>query len=142
MIRKDWKYLINQILYLQNSKNTISDSHDNSTSKNKKYYIIFISSILFTVFLFIYVFVHVRGLIKSDLKSKKLAQSFTISTLYNNNNIYSTSLSNITSTEHFIIGIIEIEKLSLHYPILSHSSEELLKISPCRFAGPMPNEVR
>ena len=27
------------------------------------------------------------------------------------------------------------------YPILSTSSEKLLEISPCRFYGPMPNEI-
>ena len=28
-----------------------------------------------------------------------------------------------------------------YYPILSEVSEDLLKIAPCRFAGPLPNSV-
>ena len=37
--------------------------------------------------------------------------------------------------------MIEINSININYPILSDYSEELLKISPCRFYGPMPNEV-
>lgn len=39
------------------------------------------------------------------------------------------------------IGVINIPKLNINYPILSATSVELLKISPCRFWGPDPNEV-
>ena len=36
-------------------------------------------------------------------------------------------------------GIIEIEKINLYYPVFSHLTEELLKISPCKFYGDTPN---
>ena len=36
--------------------------------------------------------------------------------------------------------MIEIPKISIYYPIISESNDELLKISPCRISGPMPNE--
>ena len=39
-----------------------------------------------------------------------------------------------------IIGIINIPNLHIYYPIFSTCSEELLKISPCRFSGPMPGK--
>ena len=39
-----------------------------------------------------------------------------------------------------VIGIIEIPKINISYPILSESNDELLKIAPCRISGPMPNE--
>lgn len=32
-------------------------------------------------------------------------------------------------------GIIEIPKINLYYPIFSHLTEDLLKISPCKFYG-------
>ena len=75
-----------------------------------------------------------------------LTHSFSLSYLYSNNPSYSIStntLDNSTSTSfnNFVIGIIKIDKLKLDYPILSEESEELLKIAPCRFAGPLPNEI-
>lgn len=32
-------------------------------------------------------------------------------------------------------GIIEIPKINLYYPVFSHLTEDLLKISPCKFYG-------
>lgn len=70
---------------------------------------------------------------KSDeSKSKQLLENYNISKLYN-----SQVLPNNNS---LIIGMIEIKKLEITYPILSNSTDELLKISPCRFYGPEPNE--
>ena len=39
------------------------------------------------------------------------------------------------------MGIIRIDKINLNYSILSISNNELLDVSVCRFAGPLPNEV-
>lgn len=41
----------------------------------------------------------------------------------------------------FVIGIVQIDKIHLNYPILSETTDELLEVSVCRFAGPMPNET-
>lgn len=38
-----------------------------------------------------------------------------------------------------LFGIIEIPKIKLYYPVFSHLTEELLKISPCKFYGDTPN---
>lgn len=53
----------------------------------------------------------------------------------------STSGSKGNSSDSFVIGIIKIDKIKLDYPILSDVSDELLKIAPCRFAGPLPNKI-
>lgn len=37
-------------------------------------------------------------------------------------------------------GIIEIEKINLYYPVFSQLTEDLLKISPCKFYGDTPND--
>lgn len=37
-------------------------------------------------------------------------------------------------------GIIEIPEINLYYPIFSHLTEDLLKISPCKFYGTQPNK--
>jgi len=44
-------------------------------------------------------------------------------------------------TEYFSIGVINIPSINVNYPILSTYSDALLKIAPCKFHGPNPNEV-
>lgn len=43
--------------------------------------------------------------------------------------------------KYTIIGVINIPKINVNYPVLSITSDALLKISPCKFWGPEPNEV-
>lgn len=44
-------------------------------------------------------------------------------------------------TEYYSIGVINIPSINVNYPILSTYSDALLKISPCKFHGPNPNEI-
>ena len=44
-------------------------------------------------------------------------------------------------TEYYSIGVINIPSINVNYPILSTYSDALLKIAPCKFHGPNPNEV-
>ena len=37
--------------------------------------------------------------------------------------------------------MVKIPKINVNYPILSETSDALLKIAPCKFWGPNPNEV-
>lgn len=74
---------------------------------------------------------------KNEEISKELLDSFSNS-LYAN---YQNDIISKVNNSSFVIGIIEIEKIKLNYPILSTQSKELLEISPCRFAGPLPNNV-
>ena len=74
---------------------------------------------------------------KNEEISKELLDSFSNS-LYAN---YQNDIISKVNNNYFVIGIIEIEKIKLNYPILSTQSKELLEISPCRFAGPLPNNV-
>lgn len=98
--------------------------------------------VIFSVLFVLYIY----NVSQKDKVSENLAKSFSISYLYSNNSSYSTSLSDNTdnysnTSNPFVIGIIKIDKLKLDYPILSEVSVELLEIAPCRFAGPLPNEV-
>lgn len=53
-------------------------------------------------------------------------------------NTYKDEKGNIYAT----VGIIKIPKINVNYPILSETSDALLKVSPCKFWGPSnPNEV-
>ena len=39
------------------------------------------------------------------------------------------------------IGVINIPKINLTYPILSKTTDALMKVAPCKFHGGSPNEV-
>lgn len=39
------------------------------------------------------------------------------------------------------IGVIKIPKINLTYPILSKTTDALMKVAPCKFHGGSPNEV-
>lgn len=39
------------------------------------------------------------------------------------------------------VGIVKIPKLNIIYPILSKTTDALLKVAPCKFHGATPNEV-
>lgn len=104
------------------------------------FFLAFLGLFCFTV-VFVY---YIYDVNKRDNLSKELATTYSISYLYSDSPSYNTNLSSSASSksnEPFVIGIIKIDKLKLNYPILSESSEELLKIAPCRFAGPLPNEI-
>jgi len=130
---------MNQILFQCNFENNNSK---NINSKNK-FIIILVSAIfLIIIAVSIYFFTKYESLQKENL-SKDLVSNFSIMTLYSNSTDSYTTSETISENEGkpFVIGLIQIDEIGLTYPILSTSSEELLKISPCRFYGPMPNEV-
>lgn len=59
---------------------------------------------------------------------------------YNIYRLYSTPENNSeTESSNGLFGIIEIPKINLYYPVFSHLTEDLLKISPCKFYGDKPN---
>lgn len=97
------------------------------------------SSISFSLVLSFYVIIYYYNLTKNEIISKKMLLSYNISSLYYSDNRYKASY--INNSEPLIIGTLEIPKINLKYPILSYSDEENLNISPCRFAGPLPNQI-
>ena len=132
---------MNQILFLQDSNYNLSKK----SSKQKRHFftLILLICIIIILSLLVYMYNYLLSLKLQEYSAKNLSNSFSIQSLYNGNANYSTSLSYDYSTNKdlFVIGMIEIDKIRLHYPILSYSTLDTLKIAPCRFAGPMPNEV-
>lgn len=65
-------------------------------------------------------------------------KSYSITRLYSNeiNSNYTTNKAQVS-----IIGTIKIPKLDISYPIFSEYSDELLKISVCKFYGPDINTI-
>ena len=116
-----------------------------SNNLSKKFRIIFIISLIFIVFFIIFYFLLKYNANKKEKLSKSLTSNFSIQTLYSTDNNYSSVRSSVSnnesSSEPFVIGLLKIDKIGLMYPILSAVSDELLEISPCRFYGPMPNEI-
>lgn len=51
-----------------------------------------------------------------------------------------TSVTN-SGQEYYTTAIVNIPSIGVNYPILNTTTDELLKISPCYFWGPKPNEI-
>lgn len=126
------------------------DNYVSSVTNSKKftlYKFIFFMCLSCTI-IFSYFFVKFLINIKTKEKhAESLANQFTLSSLYSNSTDYATNLNQSNTVEDtgeadpFVIGVIKIDKIKIDYPILSSTSDELLTVAPCRFAGPMPNEV-
>ena len=75
---------------------------------------------------------HVKKISESTVKNYNLTRLYSKnaeSTIKANDNLIS------------IIGTIEIPKINIFYPIFSDYSDELLKISVCKFYGPNINSI-
>ena len=130
MIRMN-NFVMNQIIY----------DKERNRKLDKKYRILFYIFSSIAIIAIIFLFTDFYNNSRNAYISKKLADSYTISTLYSNNTSYQTEVQEESTNEPFVIGIIKIDKINLNYAILSISNNDLLDISVCRFAGPMPNEV-
>lgn len=134
---------MNQILITKNSeKKSYNYLYTNYSfiysKKQKKYFCIFLISIIICVIAIIYLFFSSYYRLKDLNKTNILKQKYNIIKLYSTNTNYTT----IKISENInIIGLLEIPKINLSYPILDTSSKELLKISVCRFSGPLPNRL-
>lgn len=121
--------------------NQILLTNDNYISKNKNYknylYLFLCSTSIF-LFSLLYLinsnFIRYKALYTTNLLQNK----YHINTLYSSPNINNNlKLSNNLS----IIGYIEIPKIKISYPIIENTDENLLKISVCKFSGPLPNRI-
>ena len=114
--------------------------------KAKKYYIkkisiffiVFAITILLSISIIIYSICNKYKIYKKHLSSSKLLYQYNINTLYSVQNSNTLELSNDIN----IIGLVEIPKLNISYPILSESNDTLLKISVCRFSRPITKSKR
>lgn len=138
---------MNQILQ---TKKNYSQNFIPQTTKNRncKFYKVQLVVSCFIAFCFIIFFlIRLFSLNQNEKISSQLISIYNASTLYSNSMNYSTQSNSETKNipienyNPFVIGIIKIDKINLNYPILSESNDDLLDISVCRFAGPMPNEV-
>ena len=128
---------MNQIL----NQNKIKSKQEN-TSLNKK--IIFKAQFIFSILLILAIiatfYINIQRKNSKEFTSHQISSNYNISKLYSNENSQFNNLYNQNGQSFTVIGMIEIPKINIFYPIISESNDELLKISPCRISGPMPNE--
>ena len=147
----------------QNYNNNNMKNSDNTFTLNchkiSRYKIQFLISIIVLFIAISLLISNIYSYIQKENVSKNLLNAISITRLYSNNNDYTTldmkesqnsnalnsnntTKTNINNTgDPFVIGIIQIDKINVNYPILSKTTRELLKVSLCRYAGPMPNQV-
>lgn len=136
----------NSINNINISSNDYNNTNYNNKNNYNKFQFIFIFSIIICIFLIIIYIILIYFNNKNEKLSKSLINNFGITTLYSNSVDYSalklnTNASTNNISNPFVIGLIKIDKINLTYPILSSTTDELLKISPCYFYGCMPNEI-
>ena len=130
---------MNQILKINNNNNNNISEINRKSSNKKRYYFQFIFSVFLIFVVIICYFFTLFSNRSKDITAKQIANNYDISKLYNNAN-YKMQVFKQGNLVFSIIGMIEIPKINIYYPIISEANEELLKIAPCRIAGPMPNE--
>lgn len=124
---------MNQILFHYEDTNKFHVNKKYSFLKKVKhlYLFIFIILIIIILIIFSYIIYNKQKIYQENKKAEKMINTYHITTLYSSDSNYdSIKLSNHIS----IIGLIEIPKINISYPILGESNEELLKISVCRFS--------
>lgn len=138
---------MNQILFDKNNNEATKDTIPAKKNYFKiyKFQILLSTCVLAIISLTSYYFYFWHELNNKEQISDTLKYSFNIQKLYSENNNYvpeKTLQDYISTNSNFsVIGLIEISKIDISYPILSNINDELLKIAPCRFYGPLPNEV-
>lgn len=146
---------MNQIIYNNHIDRDVDNDYeiDSKISKysfwhlNKFKFQFYICSFI-SVFMIIYYVYFRYDLGYKEKVSDSVLESFELTKIYQNSSEYTTK--NMKDEKVFfyednsfsVIGAIYIKELGISYPILSDISNDFLKISPCRFYGPMPNEVR
>lgn len=141
---------MNQILKPNINQSDDLDSNNKYTRIKFHKIQLIVSSFIAFCFVVLF-FVRIYKINKNEKLSNQLVSKYHISTLYSNTTNYSaqllqsnseTNVNNESNTQDpFVIGMLKIDKIGINYPILSESNKELLEISLCRFAGPMPNKV-
>lgn len=131
---------MNQIIYPEKIQNNFNE---NKKIFKKQYISIFIFSFIsFIGFIIYYLFAYLKFSKQNEL-SKQIVSSYNIQQLYSSNtNASNVELPHIVSEDGNIadiLGIINIDKLNLKYPIISETTDEFLKIAPCKFYGPEIN---
>lgn len=140
-MQKKKEIIMNQILITKSNANNNKEKKIAKINhfKGKLFKIQFILSIFLFFIAILGYFLNYQTKNSKEKISKQIANNYNISKLYNNDN-YNSTIYHQNKQTFAVIGMIEIPKINIYYPIISEANDELLKISPCRISGPMPNE--
>ena len=133
---------MNQIIFPEKIENNLINYKKEMKKIKKIYKFLFIFSILAALSFSSYYFFLYLKISKKDKISEQILEVYDIQQLYASAtpvDLPSIILENGESAE--ILGIIEIEKINLRYPILSKTTDDFLKIAPCKFAGNKLNGI-
>lgn len=112
-------------------------------SNNVKYKRFFQLELIFSILVIVLCLFYLIYLLnkgnKTNHTSNALLQPYSLSQLYSSINITYEEIESYNSP--FIIGTLRIPSLDIVLPIISEMNDDLLKLSVCRFHGPMPNQV-
>lgn len=122
---------MNQILQTNLNNN---NRNSNLVKLKKMLKIQFHFSIILIIVIIVSILYNSVKIYKQEKYSKQILNNYNITKLYSNLSL------NEDIESSYIIGIIEISKINVHYPIFSNYDDELLKTSPCRFYGPLPGK--
>lgn len=100
----------------------------------------FVFSLFIVCSLVILFIIYIHSLQQKQQISNMLMNNYGVYKLYTNNSNTNYSDNIVTDSSHSLFGIIEIPKINIYYPIFSKTTEELLKIAPCKFYGNSPNQ--
>lgn len=127
---------MNQIIYPENLNDNFKKYDEYIKSKKKVYKYIFILAIFFLMAFIGYYLWRYFKISKHENVANKILTVYDIQKLYANSKpIEVPSIISETGDTADILGIIEIDKINLRYPILSKTTGEFLEIAPCKFAG-------
>ena len=121
---------MNQILNIKLKKNK------KSSEKKNWFQFQFIFSLFVFSTLTISGIVYFYHLKRKEEFSRSLIATYHVYQLYSP---IETSSQETEEAENGLFGVIEIPKINLYYPIFSEITEDLLKISPCKFYGNSPS---
>lgn len=106
----------------------------NKKRYNRIYKVQLVVSLISIIIFISYFFIYKYNIKKEEKSSEILLNNYSVSKLYNEPN----QELDYSDSER-IIGIIEIPKIDISYPIFANLTDDLLKISPCRISGYMPS---
>lgn len=133
-----YNIIMNQILNtnLENNNNNNENYqiilHDETHISKKVFKTQFMISIFGILIIISFFSFYYYSLLKKEKLSTNLMDNYEISKLY--------ATSDNSSESNLIIGMIEIPKLNISYPLFSKLDNSLLEISPCIADGKMPPE--
>lgn len=128
---------MNQIICTE-KKDTVLDNYQNDAKiKIRIYKFLFIFSLtILLVFFGYYTFLYFQLSLQENI-SRDILGIYDIQQLYatGKNSSIAPYIMLENGEKNNILGIIEIDKINLRYPILENTTDSFLAIAPCKFYG-------